>query len=106
MPMGPDARYSGPGAYQYNRPWSGNEERLVTQALAVADIPGAELQQEVRPPLPQIQLFPKKTGYGDPASRTLGIQDVINVDDRYTVYDFTGRSSGFGGTSRPSLGGS
>ncbi len=60
--------------WQYNGPWSSNMERLTSQALMVATIPGAEISQMVRPPLPQIRLFPDRYGYD---RRAVGIDDVV-----------------------------
>lgn len=59
-----------------------NEERLVNQALAAAEIPGVQLAL-LQPPLPQIDPWRPRTGYptGQP-----GIMDVIGMarlyDDR------------------------
>lgn len=90
--------------YQYNGPWSSNMERLTSQALMVMNIPGADIQAMVRPPLPQIQLFPEKYGYD---RRQPGIDDIINVDRNYAeprVSWYSGGVSGFQAASRNSLG--
>jgi hypothetical protein len=75
----------------------------VQQALSVAEIPGDELQQVVRPPLPQVQLFPPRFGY---PTGTIGITDVMSAD-RYPP-DRAGWSSGeagsYSGSSRNTLG--
>lgn len=88
--------------YSYLGPFSSNEERLLTQALAVADVPGSELSQVVRPPLPQVQLFPPRTGYDRTA---LGIDDIVIVDRRYPtrIAWFSGGTAGYSGSSRNSL---
>lgn len=91
------------GQYDYSRPWQTNEERLTSQALqAVAQLP-AEVIQQIRPPLPRVQLFPPKFGYRVDA---FGIRDVVNVN---TIYpgartDYSGSNSGYQGTSFPALG--
>ena len=63
--------------WQYNGPWSSNMERLTSQALMVMNIPGAELQKMVRPPLPQIRLFPDRFGYGERPQP--GIEDIATA---------------------------
>lgn len=69
--------------YSQISPWARNEERLVTEALIVADIPGAEIQAEVRPPLPQIQMFPPLYGYPDYQARQATIDSVLATDRMY-----------------------
>lgn len=64
---------------QYLGPFASNQERVITQALAVGQMSAAEVQQYVRPPLPQVNLFPSRYGYD---RRAYGIEDFI---------DFTGR---------------
>jgi hypothetical protein len=105
MPQLPDTRYAdavGDPIDTYDRPWSSNEERLTAQALQAKDIPGPALQQLVRPPLPQVDPFPPRFGY---EKSEPGIRDVINVDSLWRTdrVDFTGRVSGYSGTSYPSL---
>ncbi len=90
--------------WAYNGPFSSNMERLTTQALMVAAMPGVELQQIVRPPLPQIQLFPQRFGWGDRTPPT--IDDVVSVDRVYMeprVSWYSGSPAGYSGTSRNSL---
>ena len=91
--------------WTYNGPWSSNEERLTQQALMVATIPGAQIQQMVRPPLPQIQLFPPRFGYGP--GRQPEIEDVISVDRNSIeprVSWYSGGVAGYTGSSRNDLG--
>lgn len=91
--------------WTYAGPWSSNEERLTQQALAVATIPGAQLQQLVRPNLPQIRLFPDKFGYGD--RRQPEIDDVVSIDRNYVeprVSWYSGGPAGYSGSSRNDLG--
>lgn len=96
--------------YDTTKPWTSNEERLTTQALAVATIPGEDISpvpndaiaRNVRPPLPRTELFPPKFGYRVDA---LGIADIVKLD---TVFpgarvDFSGSVSGYQGTSTPAL---
>lgn len=65
--------------YRPPTPWSNNQERLLTEALQVGNIPGVVLQETVRPPLPQIQPFPPKFGYGEPQDRVPGIDMVLEA---------------------------
>jgi hypothetical protein len=95
--MGPKWGYLGP--------WASNMERLTQQALMVATIPGVQIQDMVRPPLPQIQLFPDRYGYGDRTQPT--IEDVISVDRVYMeprISWYSGSPAGYSGTSRNDLG--
>lgn len=99
----PDTVYKMTGWSQnYLRPESSNEERLTTEALAAADIPGAVLQATVRPPLPQVQPFPPRVGYD---SHQPDITDVVNLQPVWAnpSTDFSGRVSGYSGTAYPSL---
>ena len=91
--------------WQYNGPWSTNMERLTSQALMVMNIPGADIQAMVRPPLPQIRLFPDRMGYGDRSQP--GIDDIVTIDRVYSeprVSWYSGGPAGFGGTARNDLG--
>lgn len=90
--------------WQYNGPWSSNMERLTQQALMVMNIPGADIQAMVRPPLPQIRLFPPKYGY--PTTEP-GIEDVVTVDRNYVeprISWYSGGVGGYSGASRNDLG--
>lgn len=90
--------------WTYNGPWSSNMERLTQQALMVATIPGADISAMVRPPLPQIQLFPDRYGY----DRTQpGIADVVTIDRKYhepRVSWYSGGPAGYSAASRNTLG--
>lgn len=90
--------------WQYNGPWSSNMERLTQQALMVGTIPGADIAEMVRPPLPQIRLFPERYGYD---RRAVGIDDVITVDRNYVeprTSWYSGSPAGYTGASRNTLG--
>lgn len=90
--------------WTYDGPWASNESRLTQQALDVATMPGAVLQQKVRPPLPQIRLFPDRFGYGDRVPPT--IDDVVSINREYTeprVSWYSGGVGGYSGASRNSL---
>jgi hypothetical protein len=95
---------SRPAKWTYNGPWSSNMERLTQQALMVATIPGAQIQEMVRPNLPQIQLFPQRFGWGDRTQPT--IDDVVSADRVYIeprVSWYSGSPAGYSGSSRNSL---
>jgi len=64
---------------EYIGPFQSNQERLMSQSLAAWNMSGAEIQEYVRPPLPQIQLFPARFGYTD---TEIGIEDLINLPRR------------------------
>lgn len=93
-----------PATWTYNGPWSSNMERLTQQALMAATIPGAVLQNTVKPPLPQIRQFPGRFGFG---LRTQpDINDVVSLDRVYTeprVSWYSGSPAGFSGADRNSL---
>jgi hypothetical protein len=79
-----------------------NEERLVSQALVVATIPGAQLAAQVRPPLPNIRPFPPRFGYPEYASRQPGIDAVLDVPFSYRNRrsDISGGPAGWQASSR------
>jgi len=92
--------------WSYQGPWATNMERLTSQALMVASIPGKDIQAMVRPPLPQIRLFPDRFGYGDRGQP--GIADVVTVDRVYSeprISWYSGSPAGFSGSARNDLGG-
>jgi len=92
--------------WSYTRPWATNEERLTSQAVAAALADAPTVQDMIRPPLPQVNLFPPRFGY---RTRQLGIKDVINVDEIYATpvpTNFGGSQSGYEGTSRNAMGSS
>ena len=91
--------------WTYNGPWASNMERLTQQALMVMTIPGAQLQQMVRPNLPQIHLFPDRFGFG--VRTQPEIEDVVSIDRVYTeprVSWYSGSPAGYSGSSTNSLG--
>ena len=95
---------SRPAKWTYNGPWSSNMERLTQQALMVATIPGAQIQEMVRPNLPQIHLFPQRFGWGERTQPT--IDDVVSADRVYIeprVSWYSGSPAGSSGSSRNSL---
>lgn len=80
-----------------NQSW---EEQLTTQALMEALAGTPDQIRAIRPPLP-INPFPSRFGYRQEA---LGIMDVVDINDIYPERrNFSGKQSGYEGTSYPSL---
>ena len=90
--------------WTYAGPWASNEERLTQQALVVGTLTGEQIHQMVRTPLPQIQLFPPRFGYGPRTQPE--IEDIVSVDRVYQeprVSWYSGGVGGYSGSSRNSL---
>lgn len=86
----------------YIGPFASNQERLVTQALQVSQMTAAEVQQYVRPNLPQIELFPDKYGF---TPTEYGISDIIQVSGRSSERtDYSQVPYALQSTSRNTLG--
>ena len=89
----------------YLGPFQGNQDRLVGQALAVGDMTSEEIQQYVRPNLPQVELFPDKYGY---VTTEYGIQDIVELGGRAggqrVESDYSNTPNTQQGTSRNTLG--
>jgi len=93
---------------EYIGPFQSNQERLLSQSLAAWNMSAAEIQEYVRPPLPQIQLFPARFGYTD---TEIGIEDLINLPRRIATTqrvesDFSQTPNTQESSSTNSLGGS
>ncbi len=90
---GPEIRYD------YMGPFGSAQEALLTRAIRSVTLPAMMVQDIVRPPLPQIQLFPPRFGY---RTRELGIEDVMNVDSEFqpTRTDYTQSQGSYQGTGR------
>lgn len=89
--------------YDRSRPWASLPERILTDALGVADIPGDVLALQSPPPPVVRPLFPPKYGYRDTA---LGLQDVLQVNSLFaSPTNGVGSIGGYSGSSRPTLGG-
>lgn len=91
--------------WTYSGPWSSNMERLTQQALMAATMPGAQIQEMVRPNLPQIKLFPPRFGWGIRTQPE--IDDVVSLDRVYIeprISWYSGSPAGYSGSSRNSLG--
>lgn len=81
------------------------EERLLDEALQVANVPGDVLRDQVRPPLLQVDPWRPRMGYPSKQERQIKIEDVIDVNRIYSDprINWTGTPAGYSGTSRPSL---
>jgi len=98
----PEAAYP-PQAYI--GPFASNQERLLSQSLAANMMTGAELQEYVRPPLPQVKLFPERYGY---TQTEISIEDIIDLPGRAqqrVESDFSNTPNTQESTSTNSLGG-
>jgi hypothetical protein len=91
------------GSLSSGKPWASNAERLVDLALASADLTYEQIES-IRPPLPQVQLFPPRFGYR-PYVDQFRIEDVVDLDLLYpgSRVDFSGSTSGYQGSSFPAL---
>lgn len=86
----------------YIGPFASNSERLITQAMHVAQMTSEEIQEYVRPNLPQVELFPDKYGY---TPFEYGIKDIIQVSGRSSERtDFSQVPYAVQSTSRNALG--
>lgn len=64
---------------EYIGPFQSNQERLLNQSLATWSMSGAEIQEFVRPNLPQIEMFPPRYGY---KNEEIGIKDIVDMPGR------------------------
>lgn len=90
---GPEIRYD------YMGPFANTQEALITRAIRSVTLPKQMIQDLVRPPMPNVQLFPPRYGY---RTRELDIMDIMNVDAEFqpTRTDFSQSPGSFQGTSR------
>jgi hypothetical protein len=98
----PEAAYP---PQQYVGPFASNQERLLSQSMAVNMMTGQEIQELVRPPLPQVKLFPDRYGYSDVE---LTIEDIIalpRVNQQRVESDFSNTPNTQESSSTNSLGG-
>lgn len=85
--------------YDYMGPFEDLQDAMMAKALKAATLPAQLIPDLVRPPLPQVQLFPSRYGYRD---RELGIMDIMDVNQEFqpTRVDFTREPGGYQGTAR------
>ena len=99
----PEAAYP---PQEYIGPFASNQERLLSQSMAAWSMTAAEIQEFVRPPLPQIQLFPARFGYTE---NEIGIEDLVNMPRRVATTqrvesDFSNTPNTAQSSSRNTLG--
>ena len=86
----------------YIGPFASNNERMLSQAMAINTMSGPEIQDLVRPPMPQINLFPNKFGY---ETSEYGIKDIVEMSGRVQQRtDFSQQATTTESTSRNALG--
>ena len=80
-------------------PFANAQEAFMARALKAVTMPAQLIPDIVRPPLPQINMFPPRYGY---RTRELGIMDVMDVNDQFqpTRVDFTREQGAYSGTAR------
>ncbi len=85
--------------YDYMGPFKDTQEALLTRAVRSVTLPKQMVQDIVRPPLPQVQLFPPRFGY---RTRAIGIMDVMDVNEQFepTRTDYTQSPGSYQGTAR------
>lgn len=64
---------------EYIGPFQSNQERLLSQSLAAWNMTAEEIQEYVRPPLPQVKLFPSRYGFTE---YELTIEDIVQMPRR------------------------
>lgn len=60
----------------YVGPFQSNQERLLSQSMAAWTMGREEVQEYVRPPLPQVKLFPPRFGYTE---HEITIEDISQM---------------------------
>jgi hypothetical protein len=89
---------------EYIGPFQSNQERLLNQSLAAWSMTSSEIQEYVRPNLPQIELFPPRYGY---KKEEIGIKDIVDMPGRPVQrVDYTKTPGVTEATSRNTLGNS
>jgi len=87
---------------EYLGPFASNSERMLAQALRVGNLSASEIQEYVRPPLPQVQLFPNRFGY---EVYEYGIKDIVEMTGRVQErVDYSQQPTTTESTSRNALG--
>jgi hypothetical protein len=86
----------------YIGPFASNSERMLSQAMAIGRMTASEIQDLVRPALPQVKLFPNRFGY---ETAEYGIKDIVELSGRIQQrVDFSGAATTTESTSRNALG--
>jgi len=86
----------------YIGPFSNRQEQMLTQSLQSLTMTSEEIQEFVRPALPQVELFPQRYGY---PQGQIDIYDIIEYGHRtYERTDYAQQPNTQESTSRNSLG--
>jgi hypothetical protein len=92
-----------PPVWSYSGPFAQHEEELVQQALSVAFMTAQEIQENVQPPLPQVQVFRPRFGYPKYNERQAEVQDIVGVSRRLmhpAATWYSGGPAGYTGGAR------
>lgn len=100
----PEAAYP---PQEYIGPFASNQERLLSQSMAAWSMSAQEIQEFVRPPLPQVKLFPARYGYTE---HEIGIEDLVDLPRRVATTqrvesDYSQTPNTVESSSRNTLGG-
>ena len=91
-----------PERWSYAGPFASFMEQQVQTALSVAFMTRDEIAENVKPPLPQVQVFRARKGYPSVQERQARVQDIVNqtriIDANATWY--SGGPAGMTGASR------
>jgi hypothetical protein len=90
--------------YDYMGPFKDTQEALLTRAVRSVTLPKEMVQDIVRPPLPQIQLFPARYGFTEDE---ISVEDIIDMPRRgqqRVESDFSQTPNTTQSTSRNTLG--
>ena len=86
----------------YIGPFASRQEQMLTQSMQSLNMTSEEIQEFVRPPLEQVELFPQRYGYPQGAP---SVNDVIQFGHRtYERVDYAQQPNTQESTSRNSLG--
>lgn len=94
------ALYGSRQRYVVNKPGQQRHEYLVSQALAVAEIPGEEIEKMVTP---RAELFPPQLGYDDtPPTLDVIMGTAVGNPEYRAQTSGAGVAGEYTGTARPS----
>lgn len=87
----------------YTAPDASADDAATSRLVQAATMSASALRKTVRPPLPQVELFRPRFGY---RTRTLGISDIMNVDEvlKEPRVNYGGTPAGIESSSRNSQG--
>lgn len=85
----------------YIGPFPSNQDRMTTQAMQVVNMTGPQIQEYVRPNLPQVDPFPPRFGY---PTTEIGIEDLMDLTRPYERVDYSQTPNQINSTDRNTLG--